>query len=125
MRLYKVIILMNLALAIGFLAGWLWWSSEVDRLRREVAAAEAASTGRQESERHTVVGIVRGFSPETQRLYLTHAGIPGLLPATTTGFPVEDPRLPRALLPGERVQFTVQPKGSELTVVAVHKEAGS
>jgi len=125
MRLYKVIILMNLALAVGFLAGWLWWSNEVDRLRREIAAAQAASTERQGSEQHTGMGIVRGFVPEMQRLYLTHAGIPGLLLPTTTGFPVEDPRVSRGLLPGERVQFTVQAKGGELTVVAVYKEAGS
>jgi len=125
MRLYKVIILMNLALAIGFLAGWLWWSSEVHRLRLEVAAAQAAGTGRQESEQHTAVGIVRGFSPETQRLYLTHAGIPGLLPVTTTGFPVENPGLPLGFLPGERVRFTVQAKGGQLTVVAVRRDAGS
>ncbi len=125
MRLYKVVVLMNLALAVGFLAGSLWRAQEVDRLRREAAAAQTAGAGQPESERHTTAGIVRGVVPETHRLYLTHARIPGLLPPTTTGFPLEDPRLSLGLQPGERVRFTIQAKGAELTVVALQKEAGS
>lgn len=125
MRLSKVVVLMNLALAVGFLAGSLWRAQEVDRLRREVAAAQAAGAGQPESEEHPATGIVRGVVPETQRLYLTHAGIPGLLPPATTGFPVENPRLSLGLQPGERVRFTIQARGAELTVVALQKEAGS
>ena len=41
MRLYKVILLVNLAVGVGFLLGSLWWAQEVGRLRREVAANRA------------------------------------------------------------------------------------
>jgi Cu/Ag efflux protein CusF len=123
MRLYKVVILVNLALALGFLAGSFWREVEVGRLRRELAAARQAVKAQQDTEpRGTARGIVRGVFPQKKLLYLTHEDIPGMMPSMTMGFLAEDPKLTRGLVPGDQVQFTVQKTGREYVVIALRKE---
>ena len=76
MRLYKVVILVNLALAFGFLAGSFWREVEVGRLRQELAAARQAVKAQKATESTgTALGIVRGVFPEKNQLYLTHEDI--------------------------------------------------
>jgi Cu/Ag efflux protein CusF len=124
MRFYKVVILVNLALAIGFLAGSFWREVEVGRLRRDLAAARQAVKAQQDAaQRGTAQGIVRGVFPQKKVLYLTHEDIPGLMPSMTMGFHTEDPELTRGLAPGDQVRFTVQKTGTEYLVVALRKEA--
>ena len=126
MRLYKVVFLVNLALALGFLAGTLWWVEEVDRLRGELAAARQALKAQPVAAPHgTARGIVRGLFPEKKLLYLTHEDIPGVMPSMTMGFRTEDPKLTRGLVPGDQVQFTVQRTGEEFVVIALRKEGES
>jgi Cu/Ag efflux protein CusF len=123
MRLYKVVILVNLALAFGFLAGFFWREVEVGRLRQELAAARQAVKAQQAAETTgTGQGIVRGVFPEKKRLYLTHEDIPGMMPSMTMGFLTENPKLTHGLVPGDRVQFTVQKTGKEYVVIALRKE---
>ena len=123
MRLYKVVILVNLALVFGFLGGSLWRAEEVDRLRRELAATRQVIKSQQAAETTgTAQGIVRGVFPEKKLLYLTHEDIPGLLPSMTMGFRTEDPMLTRGLALGDRVQFTVQKSGKDYLVIALRKE---
>lgn len=43
MRLYKVVVLINLAVGVGFLAGYHWWGQEAARLRRELEVAQRAT----------------------------------------------------------------------------------
>jgi Cu/Ag efflux protein CusF len=123
MRLYKAVILVNLALVFGFLGGSLWRAEEVDRLRREQAAARQVVKAQQAAETTgTAQGIVRGVFPQRKLLYLTHEDIPGLMPSMTMGFHTEDPVLTRGLVPGDRVRFTVQKSGKDYLVIALRKE---
>jgi len=46
MRLWRVVLLLNLALAVGVLMGWLAWGREVSRLERRLG----------ESQRPVVIG---------------------------------------------------------------------
>jgi Cu/Ag efflux protein CusF len=126
MRPYKVVILVNLALAVGFLVGSLWWAEELGRLRRELSTTQQALKARPAAEqRGTAQGFVRGVSPQKKLLYLTHEDIPGVMPSMTMGFRTEDPRLARGLAPGDQVQFTVQRTGEGFTVIALRKEGES
>lgn len=126
MRLYKVVILVNLILALGLLIGSLWWGEELRQLRQELAAARRGREAQQVAEQQGIAqGIVRGVFPEKKLLYLTHSDIPGLMPSMTMGFHTEDPNLTRGLVPGDQVQFTVQKTGKELAVIALRKEGGS
>jgi Cu/Ag efflux protein CusF len=122
MRLYKVILLVNLAVGVGFLLGSLWWAQEIGRLRREVSTRGqggiASSSG---AGRWLVQGVVRVVAPEINRIFIEHGDIPGLMEAMTMAFEPEDPKILNGLAPGDQVHFTVQKKGDRLTLVAIEK----
>jgi Cu/Ag efflux protein CusF len=122
MRLYKVILLVNLALGVGFLLGSLWWAQEVGKLRREVTASRQGTNARPSTEGSwSAQGIVQVVAPEINRIFIDHGEIPGLMEAMTMAFEPEDPKLFQELSPGDRVRFTLQRKGGRLLLVAIER----
>jgi Cu/Ag efflux protein CusF len=122
MRLYKVILLVNLAVGVGFLLGILWWGQEVGRLERELAALRQETSTRPMRERTwSARGIVRVLAPEINRIFIDHQEIPGLMEAMTMAFEPEDPQLLNGLAPGDLVHFTLQQKGERLMLVTIEK----
>jgi Cu/Ag efflux protein CusF len=123
MRLYKVVILVNVALAAGVLVGYSWWSLENARLRRELRAAQqAALVPAPGGGTWTAKGIYRGMVGAQNLVIITHEEIPGLMGAMTMGFPLSDSKLPRGLSPGDRITFTLKADGNRLSLVALRKE---
>lgn len=123
MRVWKVVVLVNLALAMGLAGGYLARSPEVRQLQAELAAARQAARERESGERSwTVRGIVRSVLPQLRAVFLTHEAIPGLMPGMTMGFEAEDPRVFAGLAPGDLVRFTLVQKGERLVLVAIAKE---
>jgi len=124
MRLYKVVILVNVALATGVLLGYHWWSQENARLSRELQAARqtALAPGAGEGT-WSAKGIYRGMVAERNLIIVAHEEIPGLMSAMTMGFPLSDSKLVRGLTPGDRIAFTLKSDGNRLVVVALQKEA--
>lgn len=124
MRLYKVVILVNVALATGFLLGYHWWSQENARLSRELRAArQTALAPEAAGGTWTAKGIYRGMVAEQSLILVTHEEIPGLMSAMTMGFHLSESKLPRGLSPGDRIEFTLKVDGNRLVVVALRKEA--
>jgi Cu/Ag efflux protein CusF len=122
MRLYKVVLLVNLALAIGFLCSSMWWWREVERLRREVATIRETAPPSASSERRwTARGVVRVIAPEINRLFIDHEEIPGLMEGMTMAFEAADPILFDGLTPGEVVRFTLERRDEKLLLVAISK----
>jgi Cu/Ag efflux protein CusF len=122
MRLYKVILLVNLAVAVGFLLGSLWWAQEVGRLRREVIAKGQGGTARPSIDGSwSAHGIVQVVAPEINRIFIEHGDIPGLMEAMSMAFEPEVPQLLNGLAPGDQVRFTLQKKGERLMLVAIQK----
>lgn len=122
MRLYKVILLVNLALGVGFLLGSLWWGQEVGRLRREVTAIRQGTNARPSAEGSwSARGIVRVIAPEINRIFIDHGDIPGLMEAMSMAFEPADPKMFNGLAPGDEVRFTLQRKGERLMLVAIEK----
>jgi Cu/Ag efflux protein CusF len=121
MRLWKVILLLNLALGLGIGLGYLRWAREVRRLEDEVARlrVEAARPG---ASSWTVRGIVRSVVPKLGAIFLTHEAMPGLMEAMTMGFEAEDPKLLDGLAPGDPVRFTVRKDGERLVLVTIEKQ---
>jgi Cu/Ag efflux protein CusF len=122
MRLYKVILLVNLAVGVGFLLGSLWWAQEVGRLRREVGAQGQGVIARSSIDgRWSAQGIVQVVAPEINRIFIEHGDIPGLMEAMSMSFEPEDPKMLNGLVPGDQVRFTLQRKGERLMLVAIQK----
>jgi Cu/Ag efflux protein CusF len=122
MRLYKVVLLVNLALAIGFLCSSMWWWQEVGRLRREVATIRQTTRPSAGNERRwTARGVIRVIAPEINRLFIDHEAIPGLMEAMTMAFEAADPTLFNSLTPGDVVGFTLERRDEKLFLIAINK----
>ena len=120
MRLWKVVVLLNIALVVGVGLGYLRWAREVRSVRDEVARlrAEAAPPSPQA---WTVRGIVRSVVPKLGAIFLTHEAMPGLMDGMTMGFEAQDTKLLDGLASGDAVRFTVRKDGDRLVLVAIEK----
>jgi Cu/Ag efflux protein CusF len=120
MRLWKVVLLLNLALAVGIGLGYLRWAREVRRLEEQVARLRA-ETARTDRATWTVRGIVRSVVPQLGAIFLTHEAMPGLMEAMTMPFEVETPTLLNGLAPGDPVRFTVRKDAERLILISIEK----
>jgi Cu/Ag efflux protein CusF len=122
MRLYKVLLLVNLGIGVGFLLGSLWWGQEVGRLRREVEAIKQSSGTRSSlAGSWSAHGIVRVIAPEINRIFIDHGDIPGLMEAMTMAFEPEHPNMLNGLAPGDPVRFMLKQQGERLILVGIEK----
>jgi Cu/Ag efflux protein CusF len=122
MRLYRVILLVNLAVGIGFLLGSLWWGPQVWRLRRELAFSRQGAVARTSTgDLWSARGIVRILAPEINRIFIDHENISGLMEAMTMAFEPAEPTLFNGLAPGDQVSFTLRKSGDRLVLVGIEK----
>jgi hypothetical protein len=123
MRLWRVVVLVDLALALGVGAGYLWWGQQVRRLGRELELARAAAaTAVGEREFHAS-GIVRAGLPDLGMLVVTHGEIPGYMPPMTMGFRAASPKILESIEPGDAVRFTLRGTPPNLAITAIDKTA--
>jgi len=123
MQMWRVAMLVNLALAVGLGFGYGAWGrrlatlegdakasqAQVEQLRRERAACFAgARSGEQLWEGR---GIVRAVYPRL--LLVTHEEIVGLLPARTTGFRLAGSANRDGVHAGDPIRFWLQGTGSD------------
>lgn len=125
MRLYKVILLINLAVGVGFLLGSLWWAQEVARLRREVTAVRKEGRAQPSlGERWSAHGVVRVIAPDINRIIIDHEDIPGLMEGMTMSFEPDDPTMLNGLAPGDPVRFILRKKDERLRLISIEKNGG-
>lgn len=119
MRLWRAVLLMNLALAVGLMLGYLAWGRQIVRLEQELSGArrQAAVPGS-----WTVRGVVRAVLPEANVVILTHEDIPGYMTSMTMGFPVKEAKLAEGLDIGETVRFTLTGVPPDLVITAITRE---
>lgn len=117
MRLWKVVLLLNLALALGVGWGYLWWGRQAARLQRELVAARSQATS---VEREwTVSGVVRAILADLDVVVLTHEEIPGYMPPMTMGFRALSPKIYEGVRIGDAVRFTVRGAPPNVKIVAI------
>jgi hypothetical protein len=117
MPVWQVVVLLNLALAVGVGAGYGAWGHRAGALERAVDAEGRAE--RLERERQACTagaradeqqwegrGILRAAYP--QLLVITHEEIRGLLPARTTGFRPASPVRAGSARVGDAIRFSVR-----------------
>lgn len=122
MRLWRVILLIDLALVLGVGAGYLWWGQQARRLEGELRAARAAAEAGGERE-YRATGVVRAGLAEMGVIVITHGDIPGYMPAMTMGFRATSPKILDSVKPGDEVRFTLRGTPPNLAITAIDKTA--
>jgi Cu/Ag efflux protein CusF len=120
MAVWRVALLINLALALGAGAGYIWWGREAESLRRELARARSASLPAGEREFHAQA-VVRAILPELSVVVLTHDDIPGYMPPMTMGFRVSAPQLLDGVAVGDSVRFVLRGTAPNFFVTGIQK----
>ena len=119
MRVWKVVLLVNLALALGVGWGYLWWGRQVARLQRELVAAQTLGSA---AEREwTANGVVRAILPDVDVIVLTHEELPGFMVPMTMGFRAVSPKIYAGVHVGDAVRFTVRGAPPNVKVVGIEK----
>jgi Cu/Ag efflux protein CusF len=125
MKLWRAVLLLNLALAVGVVLGWLAWGREVSRLEARLSQSQRVVVIGAE-QTWVVKGVVRAVIPEIQVLVLTHDEIPGYMSAgMTMGFKVKDAKLLERAHVGDVVRFTLTGVPPDLQITALATEGQS
>jgi len=122
MRLWRVIVLVNLALAVGLLFGYLAWGREAVRLEQELEQARRQQLVVGSQRTWHSRGVVRAVLPELNVVVLTHEDLAGYMGAMTMGFRVHDPKLYEGLDIGDLVRFTLTGAPPNVEITAIAKE---
>ena len=117
-KLWRAVLLVNLALGVGLMMGYLAWGREALQLERELALSRQRGftvIGRDETLRSQ--GVVRAVLPEISVVVVSHDEIAGYMIPMTMGFRVRDVKLLEGLEPGDVVRFTLRgiPPNLEVT----------
>lgn len=119
MRVWKVALLLNLALLLGIGGGYLWWGRQAERLEQElVRARDAQAVSEQE---WTVRGVVRAVLPEAGLIVISHEEIAGYMAPMTMGFRVASPQIYDGVQVGDAVRFRLRGAAPNVVVVALER----
>jgi Cu/Ag efflux protein CusF len=120
MRLWRVVLLVNLALGVGLLCGYLGWGREAARLGQELERTRLLQATAGSRRSWQARGVVRAVLPELNVVVLTHEDLTGYMGSMTMGFRVHDPKLYEGLDIGDAVIFTLTgtPPNVEITAIA-------
>ena len=123
MRVWRVVVLVNLALSLGLGWGWLWWGQQARRLAGELEVARAAAAAGGGEREYRATGVVRARLLEVGILVVTHGEIPGYMPPMTMGFRAAAPEILESVKPGDEVRFTLRGTPPNLAITAIDKTA--
>jgi Cu/Ag efflux protein CusF len=123
MRPWRVVLLVNLALALGVGWGWVFWGQHSQRLARELQAARIAALTAGGEREFRGTGVVRADLGDIGLVVITHGEIPGYMPAMTMGFRVASRTLLEKIKPGDPVRFVLRGTPPNLLIVGIEKTA--
>ncbi len=125
MRLWRAVLLVNLALALGVLLGYVAWGRPAAQLERDLVAARRETGAWGQERTWDVRGVVRAVLPDSGVIVVTHDEIPGYMPAMTMGFRVHEPQLYQGLDIGVPVRFTLKGVPPNVLVTAIVRLDGA
>lgn len=120
MRVWKVVVLVNLALAVGVGWGYVWWGRQAERLARELAEVRVAAVAAGPRD-YAVRGVVRAVLPELGVLVIAHEEIPGYMPPMTMGFRVASAEVRDQVAIGDEVRFRLQGTLPSLVITEIER----
>lgn len=119
MAIWKVVVLVNLALAVGLGWGWIFWGRPIERRPSTsgpgVVGGEAA---------WQVRAVVRAVLAEAGVVVVTHEEIPGLMAPMTMGFRLASPDLAARVAAGDEVRLTLRGAPPDVLVTAIEPAGG-
>jgi Cu/Ag efflux protein CusF len=119
MRLWRVVLLVNVALAVGLLIGWATWGRQAAQLEVELAQARQRAVPPGVEQTFNAEGVVRATVPEIGVVVLTHEQIAGFMPSMTMGFRVSDPEALKGLAAGDVVRVTLKGVPPNLVITRI------
>jgi Cu/Ag efflux protein CusF len=119
MALWKVVVLLNLALAVGLGWGWIFWGRPAERPERAGGPTPAGGEARWQ-----VRAVVRAVLAEAGVVVVTHEEIPGLMAPMTMGFRVASPDLAVGVSAGDEVRLTLRGAPPDVVVMAIEPAGG-
>lgn len=122
MKLWRVVLLVNLSLGVGLLLGFLTWGRQAAELERELRLVRQQTSLAGMERTWTLRGVVRAVLPDMNVVVLTHEDIPGYMGPMTMGFRVHEPQLYRGLDIGDPVRFTLEGVPPNLSITAIARE---
>jgi Cu/Ag efflux protein CusF len=126
MRLWRAVILLNLAVGVGLLLGWLAWGQQIPRLEQRLRDAQQRVLLVGVERTWVVSGVVRAIIPETQLIVVTHEEIPGYMSAgMTMGFKAASPKVLEQARVGDVVKFTLKGVPPDVEITAIEREGKS
>jgi Cu/Ag efflux protein CusF len=123
MRLWRVVLLINLALGLGLLLGYLAWGREAARLGQDLQRAQQRQFVAGVERTWQSRAVVRAVLPELNVVVLTHEDLAGYMGSMTMGFRVHDPKLYEGLDIGDIVRFTLTGVPPNVEITSIAKEA--
>jgi Cu/Ag efflux protein CusF len=124
-RLWRVVLLLNLALGIGLMLGYLTWGRQVAQLSRDLALSRQKGFIIGSDQTLTGHGVVRAVLPEISVVVLSHEEIAGYMAPMTMGFRVREGRLLDGLEVGDVIRFTLRGVPPNLEIVAITRTGRS
>ena len=121
MSLWRAVLLMNLALALGVSIGYIAWGRHVSGLEAELALSRQRIAPQGVERVFEGQGVIRALIQEINVIVLSHYEISGFMPPMTMGFRIEDPRLSQGLAVGDAVRFTLRGVPPNLVIVEIAK----
>jgi Cu/Ag efflux protein CusF len=124
-KLWRVVLLLNLALGIGLLLGYIVWGREAARLQRELVVSRSRGFLIGSEQNLAARGVVRAVLPEINVVVLTHEEIPGYMGTMTMGFRTRDAKLLDGLEVGDVIRFTLRGVPPNLEITEIIREGKS
>lgn len=123
MKLWRAVVLMNLALGLGVGLGYLAWGRQIAGIEAELALARQQSREAGVERVFEARGVIRAVLQEINVVVLSHDDISGFMPSMTMGFRIRDPQLLQGLAVGDTVVFTLKGVPPNLVIVGIAKGA--
>jgi len=122
MRLWRVILLVNLALVVGLLLGYLAWGRPLDATQRALAELRGQAVPAGVERVLRARGVVRAVVPEINVIVLSHEEIAGFMPPMTMGFRAQEGKLLDGVEVGDVLAFTLRGVPPNLVLTELRKE---
>ena len=122
MRLWRVVLLVNLAMVVGLLLGYLAWGRSLDETRRELAELRGQIVPAGVERVLRARGVVRAVVPEINVIVLSHDEIAGFMPPMTMGFRAQEGKLLDGVQVGDVLAFTLRGVPPNLLLTELRKE---